>query len=488
MKFTKKLLTITIICLIPLTGFSQAKAQKLSLKEFINLSLKNNPRIAKIEQDFKSQKYSLKTIEAMKDWVLSLAPSFTYIDPLSNNGTVMGSDNTIFSLSASLSKKFPELLGMSGQVGLDYSKSSYTSAITSNNVNSLSPSISLSVTIPLLSNFLGKADQMTLKNGILNQKVLENSKTESYESYIVELHQSYCNWKLLNIKKILYRGFKNRAATLLNQTSKKKRVGLADAADLHLARQNFLRYKALYEQTAIELISKEKDILTSITGKPINGKSKLNYSPSEVFKVQKTEFTDIDLTKIRSVVMAKLQLASRKNDYLNAKSESKPDLNFMLSYKKGGTGTDLSSALNPLDENQVYAGFEFTLSLQNSQKKYNLKSKDAGFKKAINVYADTLNAISLSLQQLENTVKKQIAVVKLYKSIENTSRYRVAATLKKYRQGRTTLQAVADARNSYADAKINYLTLLVTVNNFYVDYLSLADRLYVSYAKKITGK
>jgi outer membrane protein len=485
MNFTKRLLILTIVCLIPLTGFSQVKAKKLSLVEFINLSLKNNPRIAKIEQDYKSQKYSLKTIEALKDLVLSVSPSFTYTDPLSSNGTVIGNDYKIFSLSASLSKKFPELLGMSGQVGLDYSKSSYTGT---GGTTSISPSISLSLTIPLLSNFLGKADQMLLKNASINQQVLKFAKQESYESYIAELHKSYRNWKLLHIKKILYRGFRNRAATLLSQTSKKRRVGLADAADVHLARQNWLRYKALYEQTGIELISKEKDILTSITGKPIDGMSTLDYAPSEIFKLQKTEFTNIDLTKIRSIVMAKLQLASSKNDYLKAKSESKPDLNFMLSAKKGGTGTDISSALSPLDENQLYAGFEFSFPLQNSQKKYTLKSKDAGLKKSQNVYADTLNAISMSLQQLENTVKKQITIVKLYKSIENTSRYRVAATLKKYRQGRTTLQAVADAHNSYSDARINYLVLLVTVNNFYVDYLSLTDRLYVDFEKKIAGK
>ncbi|MCK5267879.1 MAG: TolC family protein [Spirochaetes bacterium] len=456
----------------------------LSIGDFIKKSVFNNPFVKKVKSELREGRFSAKRALAIRDFMLTIAPSYTWADPLENSGMSVGSRYSKYDLTASLTKKFPSFLGLSTKVELGYSKTSFV-PVSSSDVTSYKPYLGFSITMPLLSNFLGKADNNTLKNMSLSIKILEKSEKEAYEAFLMDLYYQYYDWALLVEKTSIYKGFMKRSAVTLGQVIRKRNVGLSDWADVHLVRQGYLRYKAQYLSAEMSADNQYLKILSMMKGVHLKKAQRkknidVNLRPHLSFNIKNDKSIGLSdkLENLRPVQIARIQYEQAKVNFDSAKSFAKPSLDFILSGSKGGSGSSFGSSFDSFDRDQFYTGFELGIPLQNTDKKNEKHSKKAGKVRAKKNYQENLIKISYTLKNLRYSIVTLKKILKVNADVVKTSQYRVGAVLRKYYQGRVDLLRVTDARDSYANARISYLEQSVILKKMMIEYKALTDKLF----------
>lgn len=469
------------------------KPPTLSLDRFLETSIRSNHQIRVLRQQYREQRFSAGRTRALRDLTLSIASSYTWKDPLENFGQPIGKKYSMFSFSTSLAKKFPNLAGIMAQLEAGYSGTSFdyidqSSGMTFPSKQNI-PSLSLSITLPLLANSLGSADRATLDSVGLTLRILQKTELEAYESFLGQLYKAYYDWALLEEKTGIYRGFQQRALALLGQTLRKQKVGLADWADVHLTRQNYQRYQALYLATKLQAEQSYLNMVAYMQGKPLDSKAmaaqvESAWQPDLDFKPKQEPQTPVqDFKQLRTVQLAELAVEQAKKAYQAAANLALPDLNLILSGTKESSGDDFSSSFGSFNRDQFYLGLEFKLPLPNTDKGGNAASKKAAFQKTLRDYKNSLVSITYALKNLGLGIQVMTKVVEVNQASVVTSQARVAAMIRKYNQGRATLYNVTDARDAFANARINFLDQSVALKKLIIDYHGLTDALFDKHKK-----
>lgn len=470
-------------------GTASAAPQTITLKEYIGKALQNNPALRRIRADYASQAHSAQRAAALADLLFSVSGSYNYQDPVSSGGSTTGSKRTDYTLSSSLSKKFPSLLGMQATAGLGYNAARGYSASSSTGIQVNEPTISLSLTLPLLRNALGNTDRNTIKSMHLSVKILEKSKRKAVELLIQKLYGAYLDWALLEEKADIYLGFENRARTLYAQVLRKRRFRVADAADVHLANQNFLQYKALRISTELQAKRQYLNAATLLTGKPMVTKAAGDITPQWKPELEFDDTIvpvkhDIGVDTLASVQIARLELERAKATESGAASDARPDLNFVLEGSKGSSGTDFFGSFGDFSRNELYAGLEFSLSLQNTDRGQAHQAAKQALTKQQALFREILISQAHALRELSYALRTSKQVVALRKAAATASALRAAAQARKYMQGRLTLDRVTDARDAWARARMEYLNASSAYKKLAVEYAVLSDSLYGIYLTK----
>ena len=476
--------TITITALICAVSLSAAPAEKktaLSLEKFITTAMAVNPSIRKIRENYNNSRSITAKTASIKDIMLTAGTSWSWYNKVFSSGALISKNQNEWSVYATIAKKFPKLLGM--DASLAFANNSVLSTATDGtDSNSHTPSLTLTVTIPLLKNFLGKVDNNSLKKMKLALQMADRYEMEAVEALLVTLKSTYIDWALAVQKVSIYRGLVQRSRLLLNQTTRKRRMGIADIADLALARQNWLTYRAQLLSAQADSSSAYHTLLSYMVGKPQKTVTRkyipvLNWDKNSIIN------SDCKLSDLRVIQISRLSLEDTRLSVDSANSSLKPDLNFIF---KGGTGsskTGLGTALSSVDQNNLYGGLEFSMPLQNTEQKNAKKAAIAAYKMQLANYQSLRISMGYDLKKLIDSYKKGKKTLQMQKQVVYYSLIRINAIYKKYRQGRVTLDKVIDARDSYATQQISYIEKSAALKKVALEFNSQADRLYSKYMK-----
>ena len=454
----------------------------LTLGEFIRKAVANSPSLAALRYDYKNNISQAKRAQAIKDVMLAAKANYAAVDMATDSGLPTGIQNLkTFNTEISLAKKFPGLLGLTAGLSISYNRSSFDNTTSLTTIDkSATPAVGLQLTLPLMRNLLGKIDQNTLKISALTIKLLEKAEKEAVEDYVQSLVTAYIDWAILSRKSSIYQGIAARAYGLYAQTLRKRRVGLADWSDVHLVNANYLRYKSLLLSTKMQEEQQYINIINLMNGKApgkkIAGKIVVRHRPGKFEKDIKIKKTN--LKKLRSIRMAELSYKQSVLTYKSAESDKKPELNLIISGGLNANSMDVSGAgtiEQKFPKKQFYAGLEFSMFLQNRDKKNAAASKKSASNKAARDYLDACKKTSYTLTNLKSSITRMLQLLNVSRTMAVVNRSRGYYMLRKYTQGRVALSQVTDARDGYANAVIARLEQQAALQKLYLNYLSLTD-------------
>lgn len=454
----------------------------LSMQAFIRTAVANSPSLAALRYGYRENISQAKRIKAIKDIMLEAKANYSAAKMLTSDGMPTGTTNvSAFGTELSLGKKFPGLLGMRAGLSLSFNRSSFDKGAPFIGAKSTTPVVGLQLTFPLLRNMFGELDRNKLKDSSLKIKMVKKMEKEAVEEFVQSLVNAYIDWSLLSRKTAIYRGITARAYGLYAQTLRKRRVGLADWSDVYLVNANYLRYRSLLlsaqlqeEQQYINLIAMMQG---KRPGKKIPGKITIRYRAEKI--VPKIQMKKIELNKLRTIQLAALSYKQSVLSHQIARSDQKPSLNLILSGGANGNTTEFggTSSETKFPQGQFYAGLEFSMFLQNRDKKNETASKKAARNKAAMDYRNALKETSYALTNLKNSITRMVQLHKLSKTMAAVNRNRGYYMLRKYTQGRVALSQVTDARDGYANAVISQLEQEASLQKLYLSYLALTDDL-----------
>ena len=449
----------------------------LTPEDFVRRAIAHHPGVQKLFYEYREKTSIQKQSGALKDFLLSSKLDYTYTGPLDKNGVLTGEKSDSLGFAATLSKKFPSLLGMNASLSAGYSSVSGQNYTSGQEIRQYQPTLGAAITLPLLKNFLGLLDLNTLKNMEQGLQMLKYSQEEALELWLSGLYATYQEWALAYQKVKLYNEIKDRSALILAQTQRKSRYKIADESDLVLARENFLKYQSLV-LGAIKDEQKQYLYILSYLGQT---KPESRYEP-----LWDTKGTQIPVPNppgpesLRIIRLAKLQLEYQNTRLASATSDLKPSLDLELQYRQNGGGDNGGDSFKYLNQNEFYVGFLFSMPLENTDKKNAHRASVAALGKVQKEYEELALAVSTELSQIADELKSQSAILKLNEERVKLSAYRVELMTGRYGQSRVTLKELTDVRDTYASTLMSYLEEQNTYQKKLLEYKTLSDQLDLS--------
>jgi len=449
----------------------------LDLHSYLNIAVKNNPLVRRIQSEYASKRSSSLRTTSIKDLILTSSASFASTSG-ANNATLWG-------LQTSLSRTFPTLLGINAAVNLNYG----TSEGSGGNYYSTKPSLGITLTIPLLYNSLGLIDKGTLKIMKLNLKILDKTMEEAYEVFLLSLYNAYFDWVLASEKAALFKGFMARALQQYNQTLRKRRYNIADAADVHLGSYNYQNYKTLYETEKLKAEQAYLLMLGMMAGKPDSAKNRKIttkvHTPSFKIDYKLPRYkSKISPDALRVVQSARLGLESAGIQLRSDTNATRPSLDLLLNANRDASSTPSTFSGGSFNQNGFFAGLQFSLNFQNSDAKHKLEASRHGYIKLQKEYKELLIRLSYGIRKYKSELERSLVIVKLKQNLARTAGYQVRASYNKYRQGRLSLNQLSDVYNSQARAKIDYLEYCIKLQKTALQFMALTDQLDLGLFRK----
>lgn len=470
-----------LLLLAALPAAAQTGGKPLALGEFIDTALKQNPAIRKIRATYDQSRSLALKADAIKDIFFSAGTAWAWYSQVHSGGSLVLEDKSEWSVYASLSRRFPNLLGM--DTSLSFNHSSVLSTDPSGvDKNSHTPSLTLTVTIPLLKNFLGRVDNNDLKRMHLATSMADRYETEAVEALLVTLYNAYLDWAVAAEKAAIYKGSMDRAAVVLNQNLRKQQLGIADQADLALANQSYLTHRTRHLNALTDKANRYLDLLALMRGEAPGGTNlQISIEHEPVMDWDKQEIPADSLVPkmedLRVVQLSRLLLEDARLALSSADSTLKPEFDVVVKAGTGASRTALGSALSGLDQNTLYGGVQFSLPLQNTAEKQARAAALAALQKTEAEHKALLVSLGYSLRSIENALRAGEATLKVQKQVVYASLVRINAIWGKYQQGRVSLENVTDARDAYATQQVAYIERSAALKKLALEYASLSDLL-----------
>ena len=479
MQTIKLTIVIFIICLAN-TVFSQTKSKPvkiLLLKNFVQMALQNHPTLKKIQHDTNEQIFQNKRKKAIQDLTLNLESFYEYTTALYNNNNKWGSKSKEFDFQAAIVKKFPHLLGMTSQLNLNFKALNGYNYSSSSSLDSYDPSIELQLTLPLLKNFLGKIDKSQLKEMKLYRKIIDLSKKEAIEAFILYLHLEYFTWLNLKEKKDIYEGFMKRSYQVYGQVIRKMKLKIADQVDVYLAQQNYLYYLNQFKESSTSYNNQTLKIFDLINNKNWVKKNQLIEPQNNSYHFQNQIMLKKSFSHSRLIDIAKTEIKRSSNLYSASKNDQLPNLDLILKAGRAGSHDDIDNSFKYFNQNNFYIGFQMSIPFENREKKNIKKAYKNQTYKMKKELIILQKEIILTKNQYYHKIKDRIRSFKVKNKMVNILKIRANLMQRKYLQGRVTLDQLTDARNLYANSRINLIDEYSSLHKLYYEYLALCDQL-----------
>jgi len=499
---SKAILLIALGLLSPAVRAWADEPGKLSIRAFVEQAIRNHPEYARLQSSYQEQRNLAERTLSLKQLLLSIETGFTFTDPPSGSSLT---NSTRMTFEAALSQRFPELAGISAQLSLG---NRYTSERNTTHV----PSIALRLSLPLLRNALGQADRATLKQTQLTLKLIELSENEAFKLILQRLTNLYYSWALAVERASVYDGFQARAAQYYNQVLQRFNLGIADQADLLLARQNWISYQTSWLTSRNSASEQYGLVLSQLEGiqyrpdysETTTERADYLYLPAPDFPALRADtrsFLPLDMAEIQRdgdtlwseedeanfaegyvdslqiLSIARLNLESARLDAYIANNRNRPSLDIILQGEKSANADSFGKALGSLDGDSLFAGISFSVPLYNASEKYADQAAQAALEKQRLDYENTRITTRNALQQYIYALHAWRRIVDLSDENAQAAAGRVNATYTKYQQGRATLNNLTDAQDAWARARITALESLHSLRRLELEYSVLTDRL-----------
>ena len=331
------------------------------------------------------------------------------------------------------------------------------------------PYLRLSVSQPLLNNFLGKVDSFSEKDAEMQLEVEKVRLLNSNKMTLNAYRKMYFEWVMAMRQIDNSRESIRNATTQLNQVRRNYNTGINEEDDYQRAAATLLNYQQSLESNNVQLRNIERYLavyLDTSTLKPNSVDFDNLYKEAYA-----SDFVAVDFSKTTSARI--IDLTSDRLMYAKGvfRNNTLPDLNVTGSYTRKNLTNSPSEQFSSFSENDWRLGFEFVYKLGNNQAEGQLKDIEIQLQAldyergaAINSYNKNLNSIATSAQGIKDILNMKAQYL-------TTLNRQLAAERRKYSQGRLNLSYVIATENQIAAEKSNIVNLQYQLISLYIDYL-----------------
>lgn len=463
-----------------------ATPTRLSLKTFVELALRNHPALKKLQESSREQRNLALRQLALKELLLSVSAGLTVTDPVYNGSAISADKSSRWTFETTLTRAFPELGGIRAGVTLGHGNTS-TTALDGSKSSTATPYVGLSLSLPLIQNALGRADRISLGKMQLALAIVDKSEEEANELLIQSLALQYYAWALASEKASMYKGFFERAGQYYNQILRRAELGIADQSDLMLARQNWLGYQTSW-LNARQTLQKESLEILSRLGIATAGNTNLSLLETAdtslpslkpealVLAVAATNLTNL-IPDLRVVQLARLALEQARHEADATADKTRPQLDLVLKGTKTASDTSLGQALSSMAGNNLYAGINFSLPLQNSSEEYTARAAQNALARQKQEFEQVILETGTSLSRYRLGIASWRQLATIAEETSTAAAGRVTAVLTRFQQGRATLNNLTDAQDAWARTRLQALETRHTLRRLELEFAALTDRL-----------
>ncbi len=282
----------------------------LSFNSFIKTGSDQLPKLKQNQITLLRSKNQINSAKAPFDPLLKHSTTYSQTKQYSQGTDFVMDYSKGVSLSTGIDKIF-STTGTRVSASIDYSKMTTTGAFTSIPGSSVEtdrfqPTLSVSITQPLLKNFLGKIDRYGGKNAEIQYNIDKISKNLKDRSDINYYKKLYIQWIEYNEIIEIVKSTIKSSSRLEAQVRRKARKGLADNDDVQKMKSSVLNNRILLEQYkgVVEKIEKEMSLFINIK----DFKSDINELQRILEKTTKEHYTYIPFAKTKNHKQLKLSL------------------------------------------------------------------------------------------------------------------------------------------------------------------------------------
>jgi outer membrane protein TolC len=361
-------------------------------------------------------------------------------------------------------------------LGLEYNSSSITGNLTippqAYTVDEYRPSITATITQPLLKNAFGIIDRYGKNSAAMKLEIQKIQQLQDDQSVLNYYKKLYFNWILYKQALDIWQESIANARSLVDSVQHKAKAGLAENDDVQRAVSSFLSYQAQYKQyeIAYKSICDELSLYFDKSVAP-----RINDMNIMFDSIVSEEYAEVPFEQTRSWLIVKKNMDVMQYTIKVADNSTLPQMNLILSASRKNYSDQQREALSKLPDTDYSVGVEFSYPLGNHNADAQLKDYELSLKELENNLLITHNSYYKSLRSIIQSLNG-------YKELIATHSKNLQALIsqrqteqKKYEQARLDLQYLINTENSIAMEKLTLLQLKVGLVGYYIDYKDLTE-------------
>lgn len=361
-------------------------------------------------------------------------------------------------------------------LGLEYNSSSIKGNLTippqAYSVDEYRPSITATITQPLLQNAFGIIDRYEKNNAQMKLEIQKLQQLQDDTSVLNYYKKIYFNWLLYKHALTIMKESIANAQELVDSVQRKARAGLAENDDVQRALSSLLSYQSQYKQYEITYnsICDELSLYFDATISPEDNDLKNVFD-----SVLATEYSEVPFEHTRSYIIVKKNIDLLQYSMDVADNSTLPQMNLILSATRKNYSDRQREALSKLPDTDYSVGVEFSYPLGNhsaqsqvNEYELSLKELEQNLLSTRNSYYKSLKALLQSLYGYKELIVTHNKNLQALFSQRQTER-------KKYEQARLDLQYLINTENNIAMEKLTVLQLQVALIGYYIDYKDLTQ-------------
>lgn len=465
-------------------GTARSAEPVLPLRDFLEKTTLTNPDIfAQLDRLGESEALERQG-RAVYDIVFNLHYSRLYDRPFSEYSSVKIREQTTDGAGASLQWNIPHT-GTRLRGGFDYYRNRIAldapstvppfamERITADLYN---PDIFIEVQQPLLRNWLGVIDSFPLRQSRLNRRIMRETVNESIEVIMADLYGLYISWYLSHHQLEIYEKNLANSAALLSQVTRRYRNGLADLSDLSKTRIMHIEFtKARDLQKArFENISVKISRWYHGQERP---ESPPRHTPETEISIPRPPASHFEIGSTRQMRILNLSRHILEQKLEKDRSELLPDLSAVFSYRLRNYDLDRNESVESYNYNTYSAGLGFTYPLGNNLAEGRVEETRAAIRKWAHDAAAFERGLSQGYMETRRLIATYEILLEQDGELLKNALTQLEAEDRKYRQGRSDLFFVIQARNSLLNYELLRITDYAQLKSLEVHLLGLMDQI-----------
>ncbi|MFP4466505.1 MAG: TolC family protein [Candidatus Goldiibacteriota bacterium] len=432
------------------------RAEEITIDNFIQTAVKNDPAFQEILADMAQIKYSKALALPAEDLILSVKGQYGFSADTGETGAQ--------TTDISLSKLF---LPAGTRLNADYS------IITAGSSNSGGQSsFHAYISQPLAENAFGSADRMLAEIQDYAMETAEYQTIEAYEEYLASIIKLYFSWYSNHAALKAAEAALKESNNLIDNITEKKEAGIAYEMDVNKARlqninrkENLIRIKQQYTES-------ENLIKTALrTGNNITPSDPGIYNNSKI----PSEINE-DRIYEKSRTKKILELLSKKAGVSEARAFNSllPGVDMTAGYKTDGSGAFLRAPA----EHTYYTGFriDFPVPFSGRNRAEFETAKLEKHKTELRLNRDSLS-LAASLSSVFSEIQSGRKIAELAKEKHEIALKILNDEKQYFNRTRSSFNSLIDAVNAAEDARFREITARMNLNNSILDFMRLSDTL-----------
>lgn len=465
-------------------GVVRSAEPVLSLCEFLERATVNNPDIfAQLDRLRESEALEQQS-RAVYDIVFNLHYSRLYDRPFSEYSSVKIREQTTDSAGAALQWNVPHT-GTRLRGGFDYHLNRITMDAPSTvppfpmeriTADLYNPDIFIEVQQPLLRNWLGVVDSFPLRQSRLNRRIMRETVDESVEVIMADLYGLYISWHLSHSQLAIYEKNVANSGILLRQVVQRYRNGLADLSDLSKTRIMNIEFIKARDLQKARFENLSMKISRWYYGQDRSG-ALPRHTPETGLSVPRLPDSPFDIGRTRQMRILNLTRHLLEQKLEKEKSELLPDLSAMFSYRLRNYDLNRNESVQSYNYNTYSAGLVFAYPLGNNLAGGRVEETRAAIKKWGHEAAAFERNLSQACTETRRMIRTYAAILEQDGELLSNALVQLETEERKYRQGRTDLYFVIQARNSLLNYELLRITDYAQSKSLEIQLLGLMDQI-----------